>query len=136
MGRVIAVVLAWHAARCAVGPAGSAVRCGCLFSVIWLAVISEGDLNGPFVGAADDVELDGAAPCGLECVEQVVGGVYRVARGRHDQVALGDTRAGGRAVLGHVADEQAIGVGQADGAAEPPGHVVRRDGNAEPGRLR
>ena len=41
---MIAVVLAWHAAGCAVGPAGSAVRCGCLCLVIWLAVICEGDL--------------------------------------------------------------------------------------------
>jgi hypothetical protein len=49
------------------------VRCGCLCSVIWLAVISEGDLSGQFAGAADEVELDGAARCGLECVEQVVG---------------------------------------------------------------
>lgn len=128
-------IAAWHAARCTVGSASSAVRRGRLSSVVWLAVISEGDLNGPFVGAADDVELDGAARCGLECVEQVVGGGYRVTRGGHDQVALGETCAGGRAVLHHVADEQAIGVGQPDGAAEPPGHVVRRDGNAEPRRL-
>ena len=55
-----------------------------------------------------------------------------LTRGRHDQVALGETGAGGRAVVHHVADEQAVGVGQADGAAQPPGHVVRRDGHAEP----
>jgi hypothetical protein len=36
-------------------------------------VISEGDLSGQFAGAADEVELDGAARCGLEGVEQVVG---------------------------------------------------------------
>src|ERR1700742_4893370 len=67
---------------CATGSAGSpSGACGCSCSVTWLAVISEGDLDGPFVGASDDVELDGAAPCGLECVGQVVGGVYRVTRG-------------------------------------------------------
>ena len=105
---------------------------GCLCLVVWLAAISEGDLDGLFVGAADDGELDGAARCGLECVEQVVGGAYRVTRGRYDQVALGESCAGGRAVVDYVADEQAVGVGQADGAAQPPGDEVRRDGDAEP----
>ena len=55
-----------------------------------------------------------------------------LTRGRHDQVAAGESCAGGRAVVGHVADEQAVGVGQADGAAQPPGDEVRRDANAEP----
>src|ERR1700733_4951865 len=58
-------------------------------AVVWLAAISERDLDGPLVGAADDVECDGAALRGMQRVEQVVGGAYRVTRGRHDQVALG-----------------------------------------------
>src|SRR5712672_3157018 len=122
----------WHAARYAVGSASSAARCGCLCSAVWLAVVFEGDLDGLFVGAADDGECDGAASCGLECVVQVVGGAYRLAGGRGDQVAPGECCAGGGAVVGHVADEQAVGVGQADGAAQPPGDEVGRDGDAEP----
>ena len=98
-----------------------------------VAVISQGDLNGPLFGAADEVELDGAALCGLECVEQVIRAVYRLTGSRHDQVALGDASASGRAVLYHALDEQAVGVGQAYGAAESPGHMVGRDGDAEPG---
>src|SRR5437660_1743046 len=37
-----------------------------------LAVVGEGDLDGPFVGAAHDAELDGAAVAGRQGVEQVV----------------------------------------------------------------
>src|SRR5262249_12316253 len=39
--------------------------------------------------------------------------------------------AGGRAVLGDIADEQAIGIRQADGTAQPPGYVAGRYGNAQ-----
>ena len=112
-------------------PCAGPLRTFCL--VVWPAVISEGDLNGPFVGAADDGELDGAARRGLECVEQVVGGAYRLTRGHQRSGRPGRVLRGRRAVLNHVADEQAVSVGQAHGTAEPPGHVVRRDGDAEPG---
>src|SRR5947199_111390 len=60
----------------------------------------------------------------------------RLTCGRHDQVALGETSPGGRAVLGYLADEQALGVGQADGAPEPPGDVAGGDGDAKPRRCR
>src|SRR6202042_3652174 len=40
-------------------------------AVGWLAAISERDLDGPLVGAADDVECDGAALRGMQRVEQV-----------------------------------------------------------------
>jgi hypothetical protein len=98
--------------------------------LVWLAVVAEGYLNGPFVRAAGDAQLDGAATCRLERIEQVIGCVYRVTRGRHDQVALCETGAGGRAVLHYLADEQAVCVGQADSAAKPPGDVRRSDGDA------
>src|SRR5215469_294113 len=117
-------------------PMKSAVRGWCLCFLAWLAPISDGDLNGPLLGAADDVEVDGAALRGLERVEQLVGGADRVTCAAHNQVALREAGACGWAVFLHVADEQAVGVGQADGAAEPPGHVVRGDGKAEPRRLR
>ena len=55
----------------------------------------------------------------------------RLAGGRHDQVAAGEAGLGGRAVLGHVADEQALSVGQADGAPHPPGHVAGSDRDTE-----
>src|SRR5215831_20316345 len=63
---------------------------GKLRALVRLAVTAEGDLNDPFVGAADDGQLDGAATRGLERIEQVVVRAYRLARGRHDQVALGE----------------------------------------------
>src|SRR5215831_7708527 len=91
-------------------------------------------LQGPLVGAAHEGQLDGAAACRLERVEQVIGAADRLARGRHDQVALRETGPGGRAVPSHLADEQALGVGQADGAPEPPGDVARGDGDAKPRR--
>src|SRR5262249_50079998 len=99
-----------------------------------LAVTAEGDLNDPFIGAAHDGQLDGAAACALERTDQVVGRAYWLTRGRYDQVALGEARAGGRGVLHHLADEQAVGVGQADGTAEPPGDVAGGYGDAEPWR--
>src|SRR5690348_9586067 len=91
-----------------------------LYLLVRLAVTAEGDLNDPFVGAADDSQLDAAAACGPERIEQVVGCANWLTGGRHDQVALGEARAGGRSVLHYLADEQAVGVGQADGPAEPP----------------
>jgi len=67
------------------------------------------------MSAADDGQLQGDA---LERIEQVVECADRLTCGRHDQVALGQTRAGRPAVMPHLADEQAVGVGQADGAAQ------------------
>ena len=37
----------------------------------------------------------------------------------------------GRAVLGYPADEQALGVEQADGAPQPPGHMAGSDRDTE-----
>ena len=101
-----------------------------------LAVAAERHLQGTFVGAAHELQLDGAALRRLERVEQVIGTVYGLARGRHDQVALSEAGPGGRAVLGHLADEQALGVRQADGAPEPPGDVAGSYGDAKPWRHR
>ena len=64
--RVIAVVLGWHDGDHARVREFSS---GCLCSAVWLGVVFEGDLDGLFVGAADGGECDGAACCGLECVE-------------------------------------------------------------------
>src|SRR6266851_929076 len=101
-----------------------------------LAGIAEADLDGPFVGAADDSQLDGATRCGLERIEQVVWCAGRLTCGCHDQVAPGEARAGGRAVIHYLADEQAVCLGQADCAAEPPGDGPGSDGDAEPRRCR
>ena len=52
-------------------------------------------------------------------------------RGRQDQVAGRQAGARGRAVLGYPADEQALGVEQADGAPQPPGHMAGSDRDTE-----
>jgi len=43
----------------ALGSASSAVRCGCLCQVIWLAVISEGDLFALVIGPPSSLVVDG-----------------------------------------------------------------------------
>lgn len=96
---------------------------------------AERHLDGPLVGAADHGELNRAARSSrLQRVEQVVRVAHRPARGRHDQVALGQASLGGRAVVFHPADQHAVGLRQADRAAQPPGHVTRRQRHAQPGR--
>jgi membrane protein DedA with SNARE-associated domain len=100
-----------------------------------LGSAAERHLDGALVGAAEHGELDRAArPGRLQRVEQVVRVAHRPARGRHDQVALGQPRLGGRTVVFHPADEHAIGLRQADRAAQPPGYVTRRQRHAQPGR--
>src|SRR5262249_57267355 len=74
-----------------------------------LALAAERHLQGTFLGAAHELQLDGAALRRLERVEQVIGGAYRLARGRHDQVALSETGPGRPAVLGHVPGERPPG---------------------------
>src|SRR5258708_25789735 len=101
-----------------------------------VAGVGEGDLEGPLAGAADDVEFEGAAACRRERVEQVIGGAGWLARGRHDQVARAEAGAGGGAGCRDLADEQAVGVGEADGPAQPPGPLPRGDGDAQPRRWR
>ena len=96
-----------------------------------LAALAEGHLNCPFVGAAQDVQLERAAVSCLERVEQTVGCANRPARGRYDQVPLCEAGVGGRAVLHYLTDEQALGVGEAHGAPEPPGHVPGSDCNTK-----
>ena len=91
----------------------------------------EHHLHGPFVGAAHDAEFEGAALRPLECIEQVVDTADRLARGCHDQVARGEAGAGGGTVFGYLVDEQPFGVGQADGAAQPPGYLTGGDGDAK-----
>src|SRR5215467_16406762 len=83
-----------------------------------LGWVGEGDLEGPLVGAAHDAEFYGLAMCRRERIEQVIGRGCRPARGRHDQVARREAGAGGRTVLDDLADEQAVGFGEADGAAQ------------------
>ncbi len=97
----------------------------------------EPHLDGPLVGTAHHVQLNRArlGRC-LQRVEQVIRVAYRAARGRHDQVALGQTGPGGRAVVFHPADEQAVGLRQADRTAQPPGHVTRGQRHAQPRRRR
>ena len=56
---------------------------------------------------------------------------HRLARSRDDQVAPLEPGAGPGTVLGYLLDEQAFAVGQADGPAQPPGHVTRGDGDAK-----
>ena len=53
------------------------------------------------------------------------------AGGRHDQVAGCQASARGRAILGHLVDEQAFDVGKADGASQPPGHLAGSDRDAK-----
>src|SRR5712691_6818690 len=85
---------------------------GWLCLLVWLAVLAEHYLDGAFVGAPHDLQLDGAAARGLERFEQVIDGAGRPACGGHDQVALCEAGAGGGAGLGYLMDEQAFGVGQ------------------------
>ena len=99
---------------------------GCLGFPVRLAVLAECYLDASFVGAAQDVQLDGVAGR-LERAGQVVDGADRLAGGRHDQVAGCQASARGRAVFGYLADEQALGVGQTDGAPQPPGHMAGSD---------
>ena len=80
-----------------------------------LAVLAESHLDAALVGAAQDVQLDGVAGR-LERAGQVVDGADWLAGRRHDQVAGGQASARGRAVIGYLADEQALDVGEADGA--------------------
>jgi len=80
-----------------------------------------------------DVQLDGVAG-GLERAGQVVDGADWLAGGRHDQVAGCQASARGRAVFGYLADEQALGVGETDGAPQPPGHMAGSDRDAKLGR--
>jgi len=90
-----------------------------------LASAAERDLDGPLVGAAHDGELDRPTRGGrLQRVKQVVRVAHRLARGRHDQVALGQAGLGRRAVVLDAADEHALGLRQADRAAQPPGDVT------------
>ena len=81
---------------------------GCLGFPFWLAVLAECHLDGAFVGAAQDGQLDGLGGC-LERAGQVVDRADWLAAGRHDQVTGCQASARGRAVLGDVADEQAVG---------------------------
>src|SRR5215831_13529370 len=60
-------------ARLRPGMSGRTGRPAGLPALARLASTVEGDLNGPFLRAADDTQLDGAAPRGLERIEQVVG---------------------------------------------------------------
>ncbi len=100
------------------------------------AVLAEYHVDGALLGAAQDGQLEGAAGRRrAQRAEQVVDGADGLARGRDDQVAAGQAGLGGRAVLGDLADEQAVGVRQADRAAQPPGHVAGSDGDAELRRL-
>ena len=48
---------------------------------------------------------------------------------KRSQVCQASAR--GRAVFGYLADEQAVGVGETDGAPQPPGHVAGSDRDAE-----
>jgi membrane protein DedA with SNARE-associated domain len=96
---------------------------------------AERHLDGPLVGAPDHVQLNRAAGSGcLQRVEQVVRVAHRPARGPHDQVALGQAGLAGRAVLFYPADEHALGLGQADRPAQPPGHVPGCQRHAQPRR--
>ena len=52
-----------------------------------LVGIGEGDLEGPLVGAAHDLQFEDAAVRRREGVEQVIGCSEWPARGRHDQIA-------------------------------------------------
>jgi EmrB/QacA subfamily drug resistance transporter len=101
-----------------------------------LAALGEHDLDGPLVGAAHDVELEGATPRRLQHLEQVIDRGDRAAGCRHDQVALGEASPRRRAVVGDLTDEEAVGLGQAHGAAEPLGHVPGGDDDAKLWRRR
>src|SRR6202044_1333777 len=81
----------------------------------WRSALAEGHLDGPLVGAAQDLQLERATAGRLERVEQVVPGAYRAGPGRHDQVALGEAGPRGRTVVCDVPDEQALGLRQAHG---------------------
>ena len=52
-----------------------------------LVGVGEGDLEGPLVGTAHDLQLEAAAAGRREGVEQVIGCAGRAGPGRHDQVA-------------------------------------------------
>ena len=95
-----------------------------------LAVLAECHLNAAFVGAAQDVQLDGVVGR-LERAGQVVDGAYWLAGGRQDQVAGCQASAAGWAALFYPVDEQALDVGEADGAPQPPGHMAGSDRDAK-----
>src|SRR6266851_12846 len=101
------------------------LRSSCL--LFSLAALAEHDLDRPFIGAADDAQLESAAACHRQRVEQVIDRVYRLAPGRHDQVPLGQAGACGRAAFRHIPDKHPLGIGEAHGAPEPPGHVPGSD---------
>jgi DNA-binding NarL/FixJ family response regulator len=97
-----------------------------------LAVLAEDHVHAALLGAAQDGQLDGAAGCRRpQRGEEVVGGAGGLARDRHDQVAPGQAGPRGRAVILNLADEQAVGLGEADRAAQPPGHVAGGDRHAQ-----
>src|SRR5580704_3062038 len=99
-----------------------------------LAVLAECHLNAALLGAAQDVQLDGVAGR-PERAGQVVDGADWLACGRYDQVAGGQASTRGWAVFGYIADEQALDVGEADGASQPPGHMAGSDRDTKLWRL-
>src|SRR6266508_1192362 len=98
--------------------------------VLWPA-LTEADGHGALLDAADDAERQAPAAHPVQRRVELVGVGHRLAVDRHDQVAGLDARVARRAALLDDPDQQALALGQADRAAQLPGHASRRDADAK-----
>jgi DNA-binding HxlR family transcriptional regulator len=92
---------------------------------------AEPNLNCPFLGAAEDRQLD-LTVGRVERLEQVVRASDRTTGRLHDQVALGDAGPRCWAVVFHVLYEQSVGFRKTDGPPQPARDMCRRDADPEP----
>ena len=78
-----------------------------------LAGLADHHMNCPFAGRAHHVQLEGVTGSGLERAGHVVDRGYRPARADTIRSPMCEAGACGRAALPHLANEQALGVGEA-----------------------